>query len=164
MEWLRLIEEEDVECTVARAGQRIELAEEIRVEVLHPQATLLQDTTSDINNNSVVVRLIFRDFNLLLTGDIFEEAEQYLLDRRSDLRSSVLKIAHHGSDTSSCSEFLAEVDPEVAVISVRAENLFGHPSPEVVERLSGVQVYRTDRQGTIELITDGQKLWVKTEK
>ncbi len=76
-----------------------------------------------------------------------------------------MKVAHHGSRTSTSQQFLAAVDPEVAVISVGAANTFGHPSPEVVERLvdrvGEDSVYRTDEDGTVEFITDGEKLWVK---
>jgi len=78
--------------------------------------------------------------------------------------STVLKIAHHGSETSTSSQFLAAVAPEVAVISVGADNTFGHPSPEVLERLidrvGEDNVYRTDEDGTIEFITDGDRLWL----
>ncbi len=168
MEWRRLIDEKDIERTIAQAGQQVTLAEAVSLEVLHPQRTLLQATASDVNNNSVVLRLNFQDFSLLLTGDIFKEAEQHLLDRRFSLRSTALKVAHHGSDTSSCSEFLAAVDPQLAVISAGAENPFGHPGPEVVERLGEVvgedNVYLTSQHGTIELISDGERLWVRTEK
>jgi competence protein ComEC len=111
-----------------------------------------------------VLRLVFGDFSILLTSDIFAEAEQSLLGSRFNLDSTVLKVAHHGSETSSCPEFLAEVDPQLAVISVGADNPFGHPSPEVMERLGACQLYRTDQHGTIELITDGQRLWIKTER
>jgi competence protein ComEC len=99
-----------------------------------------------------------------LTADIFEETEGYLLNTSFDLNSTVLKVAHHGSDSSSCAEFLSVVKPQVAVISVGTDNPFGHPSPEVVERLSATHLYRTDQQGTIELITDGKRLWVKTQR
>jgi len=168
VEWRRLIEEKDIERTIVQAGQRIALSGEIGLEVLHPQKTLLQDTASDVNNNSVAVRLVFHEFSLLLTGDIFEEAEQHLLGQRLSLRSTALKIAHHGSETSSRSGFLTEVDPQLAVISVGADNPFGHPSPEVVERLGEMvgedRVYLTSEQGTIELTTDGKRLWVRTDK
>jgi len=77
----------------------------------------------------------------------------------------VLKVAHHGSKTSTTPQFLAVVDPEVAVISVGAENKFGHPSPEVMGRLNNRlgkdKVYRTDKNGTIEFTTDGERLWMK---
>jgi competence protein ComEC len=76
-----------------------------------------------------------------------------------------LKVAHHGSKTSTSQQFLAAVAPEVAVISVGAENTFGHPSPEVLERLidrlGEDNVYRTDEDGTIEFITDGERLWLR---
>jgi len=79
----------------------------------------------------------------------------------------VLKVSHHGSRTSTTPQFLAAVDPEVAVISVGAGNPFGHPSTEVVERLTDRMgrddVYRTDEDGTIEFITDGENLWVRSE-
>ena len=78
-----------------------------------------------------------------------------------------MKVAHHGSDTSTSLQFLAAVDPEVAVISVGEDNPFGHPSPEVSERLidrvGEDHVYRTDEDGTIEFITDGKTLWLKTD-
>jgi len=167
-EWFRVIEERAIACTVAGAGQRVELAEDVYLEVLNPGADLLRGTASDANNNSVVVRLVCGDFSLLLTGDIFEEAEQCLLDSRSMLSSVALKVPHHGSATSSCAEFLTEVEPQVAVISVGAENEFGHPSADVVERLVGVvgddNLYLTSEHGTIELITDGERLWVQTER
>jgi len=79
----------------------------------------------------------------------------------------VYKVAHHGSKTSTSPQFLAAVDPEVAVISVGEDNPFGHPSPEMVEglidRLGEDNVYRTDVDGTVEFITDGEKLWVKAD-
>ena len=79
-----------------------------------------------------------------------------------------MKVAHHGSETSTTSQFLAAVDPEVAVISVGADNPFGHPGSEVVERLINSvgedNVYRTDEDGTVELITDGERLWVSDNK
>jgi competence protein ComEC len=83
------------------------------------------------------------------------------------LKSTVLKVSHHGSKTSTTSQFLGAVDPEVAVISVGTDNPFGQPSSEVMERLidrlGEDNVYRTDEDGTIEFITDGEKLWVRIE-
>jgi len=163
-EWQRLIAEQGIESTTAEAGQRIELGEGITLEVLHPPDAMLESTGSDTDNNSVVLRLVYQDFSLLLTGDIFGEAEDYLLAQKLDMRSAALKIAHHGSDTSTITAFLDAVDPQVAVISAGAGNPFGHPSTDVLDSLSDIQVYRTDEQGTIELISDGERLWVKTER
>jgi competence protein ComEC len=163
-EWQSLIEEKSIKRTVAQSGQHIELGEGIRLEVLYAGEASLGDTASAIDSNAVVLRLVCGNVSVLLASDIFEETEGYLLDTRFDLSSTVLKVAHHGSNSSSCPEFLAEVNPQVAVISVGANNTFGHPSPEVVGRLSATHLYRTDQQGTVELITDGKRLWVKTER
>jgi competence protein ComEC len=103
----------------------------------------------------------------LLTADIRWDGEFELIKQRANLKSTVLKVAHHGSKTSATPQFLAVVDPQIAVISVGANNTFGHPSPEVVERLKGRlgedNVYLTSQNGTIEFITDGEKLWVRME-
>jgi competence protein ComEC len=163
-EWQRLVEEKRIKRTVAQSGQHIELGEGIRLDVLYAGEASLGDTASALDSNSMVLRLVCGNVSVLLTADIFEETEDYLLDSRFDLNSTVLKVAHHGSDTSSCAEFLAEVKPQVAIISVGADNLFGHPSPEVMGRLSATHLYRTDQQGTIELISDGKRLWVKTDR
>ena len=163
-EWRSLIEDKKMKRTAAQSGQHIELGEGIRLDVLYAGEASLEDAASAIDSNSMVLRLVCGNVSVLLTADIFEETERYLLDSRFDLNSTVLKVAHHGSDTSSCPAFLAEVKPQVAVISVGADNLFGHPSPEVVGRLRSAHLYRTDLQGTIELITDGKRLWVKTER
>jgi competence protein ComEC len=163
-EWQSLVEGKRIKRTVAQCGQHIELGEGIRLDVLYAGEASLGNAAFALDSNSMVLRLVYGNVSVLLTADIFEETETCLLDSRFYLNSTVLKVAHHGSDTSSCAEFLAEVKPQVAVISVGADNLFGHPSPEVVDRLSSSHLYRTDLQGTVELITDGNRLWVKTER
>jgi competence protein ComEC len=163
-EWLRLIDDKGTKVTFACAGQVISLGE-ATLEVLNPQDTLLADTQSDIDNNSVVLRLERGQVSFLLTADIMQETELELVHDRADLHSTVLKVAHHGSDTSTSPEFLAVVDPQMAVISVGADNDYGHPSAEVVtrlaERVGAENIYRTDQDGTVEFITDGAKLWVE---
>ena len=165
-EWLRVVKEEGIQYDAARAGQEIDLGNGIMMEVLNPPAQLFQGTSSDVDNNGVVLRLVWGQVSFLFTADIRREAEYALIRQRADLNSTVLKVAHHGSLTSTIPQFLAAVDPEAAVISVGADNRFGHPSPGVVERLADWvgegNVYRTDRQGTIEFITDGERLWVKS--
>jgi len=133
--------------------------------VLNPQIPPLTGTESDIDNNGMVLRLKMGEVSFLLTADIMWEAEFELIARRASLTSTVLKVAHHGSATSTTAEFLAVVTPELAVISVGEGNPFGHPSAEVVDRLKQKlgqeNIYRTDEHATIELITDGERLWVK---
>ncbi len=166
-EWLRLIKEKNIKCTIAQAGQQIDLGKGVVIEVLNPPEILLSDTTSDIDNNGVVLHLSMGEVSFLFTADIRQEAEFELINCRADLHSTVLKVAHHGSDTSTCQEFLAVVNPQLAVISAGTDNPFGHPSDEVLERLGeklgSENIYRTDKHGTIEFITDGERLWVKTE-
>jgi len=164
-EWLRLLKEKDIECTIAQAGQQIDLGEGIVIKVLSPPLHHLTSTQSDIDNNGVVLRLSMGQISFLLTADIMQEVEYELVARRADLNSTVLKVAHHGSDTSTTPDFLAVVSPQAAVISVGGDNKFGHPSDEVVarleEKLVPANIYRTDRDGAIEFSTDGERLWVK---
>ncbi|MDO8715864.1 MAG: DNA internalization-related competence protein ComEC/Rec2 [Dehalococcoidales bacterium] len=166
-EWLRLITGKNIKSTIARSGQQINLGETV-IEILNPPVPPLTDTESYIDNNAVVLRLKMGGVSFLLTADTMWEAETELIARRADLSSTVLKVGHHSSNTSTSAEFLAVVNPSVAVISVGAKNDFGHPNKEVMARLVGqvgqANIYRTDENGTIEFTTDGKKLWVKLEK
>ena len=112
------------------------------------------------NDDSLVIRLTEGSQSLLLTGDIEKPSERKILDEDQTVGASFLKVAHHGSKTSTIEPFLAAAHPSVAAISVGRDNGFGHPSPEVVERLeaAGVRIYRTDRDGAITVATDGRTL------
>jgi len=166
-EWCRLVEEKQIERNIAQAGQEIDLGNGIKLEVLNPPPSLWQGTSDDVDNNGVVLRLSWGIISFLFTADIREEIEFELISQRANLRSTILKVAHHGSRTSTTPQFLAAVDPEVAVICVGANNTFGHPHREVLDRLIARlgedNIYRTDEHGTVEFITDGQKLWVRLE-
>jgi competence protein ComEC len=166
-EWCNLIEEKQIKYDNASAGQEIALGSGVKIDVLNPPASLWEGTSDDVDNNGVVLRLSWGKVSFLFTADIREEVEFELIEQRANLKSTVLKVAHHGSKTSTTSQFLVAVDPEVAVISVGTDNPFGHPNPEVMEklidRLGEDNVYRTDEDGTIEFITDGQRLWVKAD-
>jgi competence protein ComEC len=162
-EWFRLIEAKGIPVTLAQAGEEIKLGEGITMSVLNPPATLLTGTNSDPNNNSTVLRLCLGRVSFLLTGDIEREAEFGLIYSGAELNCTVLKVGHSGSYTSTNPEFLEAASPQLAVISV-GDNPYGHPHGEVVARLEAAlgenNVYRTDEQGTIEFITDGERLWV----
>jgi competence protein ComEC len=138
------------------------------LEVLHPPPPNGGREFSERNNNGLVLRLVYRDVSVLLTADIEAEAENYLVAQGRQMRSQVLKAAHHGSKTSTTGGFLERVDPWVAVISAGRDNPFGHPHPEVLARLEAAvgasQVYLTAECGSIELISDGRGLWVGTER
>jgi competence protein ComEC len=112
----------------------------------------------------VVLHLSWRDISFLLTGDIEREEEYELLYRGCTLRSTILKVGHHGSKSSSTPRFLAAVTPQVAVVSAGEDNPFGHPHEEVMNRLEGMvgpgHIYITSENGTVTFTTDGERLWV----
>lgn len=165
--WQNLIETKAIEHRTAHAGQEISLGNGIRLEIIHPPSFLLQTTSDDIDNNGLVLRLSWNKISFLLTADINQEGEWYLIAQRANLKSTVLKVAHHGSQTSTTGGFLAVVDPKVAVISVGAANRFGFPHADVTNRLTeklGDKVYVTSSHGTIEFITDGERLWIKCDR
>ena len=149
-------------------GQKLKLGENTWLDVLNPPQILYSGTSDDANNNSMVLRLTYKNVSFLLTSDIGMEAERYLMENRSDLPCNVLKVAHHGSRGSTSDEFLAIAHPSAAVISAGIANRFGHPSSEVLSKLTSQvgsdRIFVTARQGNIEFITDGDKLWYKTEK
>jgi competence protein ComEC len=145
------------------AGTRIESGDGVAVEVLYPDpgASLLG---VESNDRSLVMRLKYRDVSFLLTGDIGAAVEGRLVRSGAYLPSTVLKVAHHGGDSSSSTAFLKAVQPQVAVISVGENNTFGHPSYEVLDRLEEALLYRTDRDGTVAVSTDGHTLWIETDR
>jgi competence protein ComEC len=135
------------------------------MEVLNPPVNPLSGSESDLDNNSIVLHLRDGKVSFLLAADIMRDTEWELVRERADLPGTVLKVAHHGSATSTTPEFLAVVNPQTVVISCGADNKFGLPNQEVVSRLvqklGEGNIYRTDEQGTIEFITDGKRLWVE---
>ena len=166
--WRQAVGDEGMVVTQARAGQVIDLGDGATIEVLHPPEMLMAGTDSDLNNASIVLRVVYGDVSFLLTGDIFVEAEREMLSRGVDVRSTVIKIPHHGSRSSSSPEFVELVGPSVAVISVGADNRFGHPHAETLEVLGRyapeARVMTTRDHGAIRFVTDGTTLSVKTER
>jgi competence protein ComEC len=145
------------------AGQRIWLGSAL-VTVLNPDGTLPFDEPAPDGENeqSLVLRIDWRGFSLMLTGDLGRPGEERVLASHAPVRALVLKVGHHGSRFSSTDEFLASTRPAVAVISVGARNPFHHPTPEALARLeaAGARIYRTDRDGAVILETDGASLWI----
>ena len=166
--WRRAVAEEGAEVIQAEAEQVIAVDGGVFIQVLSPPARLLRGTSSDVDNASVVLRLVYRDLSFLLTGDMFGEAEAVLVRESSPVDSDVLKVGHHGSRTSSSEAFLERVTPAIGIISAGEDNRFGHPHPETMEALRRHVpedlLFLTKDRGTIELITDGKRLEVKTER
>lgn len=136
------------------------------VQVLGPPSTPILGTRSPENENSIVLLIRFGAKSILLTGDIESTGERKLLtSARDDLTNlSLLKVAHHGSESSSTPEFVRWAHPQTAFISCGKRNRYGHPSLEVLQRFAraGTQVYRTDECGMLEWTTDGENEWVST--
>jgi competence protein ComEC len=145
------------------AGQRIWLGSAL-LTVLNPDGALPLDEPPPMGENeeSLVLRLDWRGFSLLLTGDLGRPGEERVLASHAPVRALALKVGHHGSRFSSTDEFLAATRARVAVISVGARNPFHHPTPEALGRLeaAGARIYRTDRDGAVILETDGATLWI----
>lgn len=118
------------------------------------------------DNTSIVLKICYGETSFLFTGDSEREDEAYLTDCGIDLKSTVLKIGHHGSNSSTTKAFLAKVKPEYAVISVGKDSSYGHPTQPVLDRIkaAGCQLYRTDLQGSITCVSDGKTVTFTTEK
>ncbi len=146
------------------AGVEIPFDPDVQLEVLGPSVDAIAG--DDMNNASIVLRLTYGEISVLLTGDAETEEEAWVMAQGSPLDAQILKVSHHGSNTASSVAFLERVRPEVALISCSADNQYGHPHQEILDRLSdyGADVYRTDQDGTIEVITDGTTYWVQTER
>ncbi|MGC8755603.1 MAG: DNA internalization-related competence protein ComEC/Rec2 [bacterium] len=138
----------------------------VKVELLPvPHDVCDPYSEKDLNNYAVITRLVYRQVSILFTGDIEKKAEELLVDKyNTDLKADILKVAHHGSKTSSSERFLDAVGPKIAIISVGETNPFHMPSKAVLKRLfeRNVNVYRTDRQGAIRITTDGRDISIKT--
>lgn len=155
----------------ARAGARIVPMQSPRrfayggaeVEVLAPVAGY-SPGDAPANNDSLVLRLSYGRHSFLLCGDVEKQIEYRMLDGNELTHSDVLKVAHHGSRTSSTEEFIGSVTPAIAVISDGFENSYGHPHPDVIERLEQhrAEVLRTDLDGLITIRTDGRRFQVET--
>ncbi len=148
----------------AVAGEWLDLGRGAYIDVLGPPEQAIHGTEDDLNNNCIVLRLVYGDTSFLLTGDLAGAGEAALLDSNADLDSTVLKVGHHGSEGSSSRAFLDAVDPGLAVISVGAGNTYGHPSPSLRLRLAGTPYLRTDQNGDVSIESDGYALRVDYQR
>jgi competence protein ComEC len=154
-------DENDVERGYARVGDNFDLGNS-QLQILAPHEDF---TIADINNSSIVAKLIHGDNKFLFTGDMEKAAENDLLARKSDISANVLKVAHHGSASSSQRKFLDAVGGEHAVISVGSPNSYNHPNEKTLENLqtAGYQIARTDESGTIVFISSKSGFEIKKE-
>jgi len=165
-EYIHLVDSLKLERSILQSGIKIGSLDEIRLYVLHPSIEFLQvKSRTTLNNQSLVVKVVFGKTSLLLAGDAEKEAETAIESKYdSFLKSDILKISHHGSITGTSDIFLKSVRPQTAIISVGAKNKFNHPSPVVLQRIMelGCKYYRTDELGAIVLESDGERWnWIE---
>lgn len=163
---LRSVEAGRVPYRSARAGMLIDLGAGVSFTIIHPPEPIPALDGDPVHAGAVIARLALGQAAMLLTGDAEAAAERHLLDRGALVVSQVLKVGHHGSRTSTSPTFVAAVRPSIAVISVGADNSFGHPHPATLQTLAdaGVTVYRTDRHGAVRLTTAGEAWRVSTAR
>lgn len=159
--FVKIVSEKNIKVKIVEAGARINIEKNLCIDVLWPFS---ENKISEnvLNNNSLVLKLIYMNFSCIFTGDIEEIAEKTILEKYKNsaqiLKADILKIAHHGSKTSSTEEFLKEVKPRIALIGVGENNNFGHPNENVIERIKNnkIKIFRTDENGEICISTNGK--------
>lgn len=156
---LDAVEENDIDVYTAKAGVVIYEDDITKVSILGPAG----DEYEELNDYSAIVKIEYGETSFLFTGDAEKLAEEEIV---SDVKANVLKVGHHGSNSSSSANFLKRVSPEIAVISVGADNGYNHPSKKVLNRLKsvGAKVYRTDLNGDIVIKSDGVNINVEEEQ
>ncbi len=170
-QFLKAIENNKIKVMIAEAGEAIHFgppAGELEFDIISPDKNLSRSIFNeksegfstdgnDVNDTSIVGKLIYNDFSIMLTGDATSKIENKLLAYGDDLKSDVLKIGHHGSKYSSFTSFLKTVAPKVEIIEVGAKNFYGLPSQAALSRLVmfNANVFRTDKNGDIRVLSDG---------
>ena len=166
-EYLEIIRKKKIPFVKAKKGNIYTFDKGVSLEVLWPGEKFLSNTNSDLNNNSIVLKVKKEDFSMLLTGDIEKEAEQQLVKEFSGkLGSNVLKSPHHGSYRSSTNAFLREVSAQAVIISCGKDNEYGFPHKDVMKRYknNGMQIYVTAADGSVTVTTDGKKYQIKKDR
>lgn len=175
-EFLKVIKEKNIPVITAEFGEAIHFDKDLEFDVLAPmisnsivfnkQNEGFGSSGNDINDTSIVGKLMFNDFSMIFMGDATYKIENQLLAYGRNLKSDILKVGHHGSKYSSLLSFLKIVSPKAAIIEVGAKNRYGHPSPAALNRLKIIDanVFRTDLNGDIKIISDGFITNIFTER
>ncbi len=158
-EWKRLIENGGFKEEIGFSGKKIKTSQ-VYFDILYPFEELKREEVKDFNSSSIVLRLVFGNNSFLFTGDITSSDEKDIIEKGLYIQSNVLKVAHHGSKTSSSDDFIRLVSPEIGVISAGRDNRYNHPAPEILEVLGkyDISILRTDLNGDIEIISNGENI------
>lgn len=147
---ITLAEDKNIFVYFLKNGDTLKLGNNITFNVLHPNETFYN---KEDNNNSLVLNMKYKENSMLFTGDIEKKAENFLVENNEDLSADILKVAHHGSKTSTTLDFIEKVNPNIALISCKENNIYNHPSEDVINTLqqNNVNIYRTDLNGDISI-------------
>ncbi|MCX6745317.1 MAG: ComEC/Rec2 family competence protein, partial [Candidatus Parcubacteria bacterium] len=158
--FVKEIADQQIPTEYANGSRDITLGQDLTLKILYPFTDLSRQKIEDLNNSSIVLKLLYKNNSFLLTGDAGELVENDLLSAKTELRAQVLKVGHHGSKYSSTEAFLDAVKPQYAIIMVGKNNDFGHPHLRTLDNLQKrkIEILRTDQSGTIKFISDGNNL------
>lgn len=163
--FINLIKDKNTNLIIVKKGDYIKIDQYSYFEILFPEENYIKDNI--LNNNSIVAKFVSENISMLFTGDIEEIAEKRLYElykNTNKLEASIIKVAHHGSKSSSTEKFLSLVKPKIAVIGVGKDNNFGHPNSNVIERIRKYTtiIYRTDKCGEIEIKFNKNEVKINT--
>lgn len=162
-EFIKIVKEKKINVKIVEGGEKVSIEDNLYFDIIWPFSDNMISDNS-INNNSLVCKLNYKNYSMLFTGDIEAIAEKAILKKYSKnlniLKSDILKVAHHGSKTSSITEFIEKIKPKYAIIGVGEDNKFGHPSDSTIQNLekANIRIYRTDKMGEIEIKTSGKEI------
>ncbi|MFA5420978.1 MAG: MBL fold metallo-hydrolase [Patescibacteria group bacterium] len=160
-EVMKSIKEKEINLILPQKEQIIEIEKNCLLYFIYPTENLWNKGAENLNNSSIVNKLVCKNKSFLFTGDIEEDAEKEILKNSFNIKSDVLKVPHHGSISSTHQEFLNEVSPKISIIMVGKNNKHNHPSNRIINRLKkiGSEVFRTDLDGSILIGSDGENLY-----
>ena len=162
-EFIKIVKEKKINVKIVEEGEKVSIEDNLYFDIIWPFSDNMISDNS-INNKSLVCKLNYKNYSMLFTGDIEAIAEKAILKKYSKnlniLKSDILKVAHHGSKTSSITEFIEKIKPKYAIIGVGEDNKFGHPSDNTIQNLekANIRIYRTDKMGEIEIKTNGKEI------
>jgi competence protein ComEC len=163
-QYMTTVNKKNIPFTLAMPGSEIVIADDVALKFFAPDKSFLGD--KEVNNSSIVAKLVYNKFSMLLTGDAEKDSEGVILNRYAgELKSNILKAGHHGSNTSSSSEFLKAVGAEAVIISLGVNNDYHHPHPSTLKKYvaAKLKVYRTDIDGTVTITSDGKTYKIMKE-
>jgi len=160
LEFLQLVKDKNIPTKIVKAGDDLRF-DDTNIKVLWPKEDLTGKTVENLNLSSMVVKVGYHNFSALLLGDLEKDSQTGMMKDQTIGKIDVIKIAHHGSANGINTELLDQTKPSLAIISVGADNKYGHPALLTITELTkrNIQIKRTDRDGTITIISDGEKFW-----